>query len=38
MPKGKGTYGHQVGRPPKKKKKGKKKTTQSRSNPKSRKW
>ena len=36
MPKGKGTYGHQRGRPPKNKKK--KKTTQSRSKPKSRKW
>ena len=36
MPKGKGTYGHQVGRPPKKKKK--KKITTSRSKPKSRKW
>ena len=36
MPKGRGTYGHQVGRPSKKKKK--KKNTRSRSKPKSRKW
>ena len=36
MPKGRGTYGHQVGRPPKKKKK--KKTTPSKSKPKTRKW
>lgn len=36
MPRGKGTYGHQVGRPPKKKKK--KKNTRSQSKPKSRKW
>ena len=38
MPRGKGTYGHQRGRPPKKKKNGKKKATQSRTKPKSRKW
>ena len=38
MPRGKGTYGHQRGRPPKNKKKKKNKTTTSRSTPKSRKW
>ena len=39
MPSGKGSYGHQRGRPPKKKKnKKKKKDTTTRSKPRSRKW
>ena len=39
MPSGKGSYGHQRGRPPKKKKnKKKKKDTTSRSKNRSRKW
>ena len=38
MPSGKGTYGHQRGRPPKNKKKKKKKNTTTRSKPRSRKW
>ena len=38
MPSGKGTYGHQRGRPPKKKNKKKKKDTTTRSKTRSRKW
>ena len=40
MPSGKGSYGHQRGRPPKKKKKNKKKKkdTTTRSKTRSRKW
>ena len=38
MPSGKGSYGHQRGRPPKKKNKKKKKDTTTRSKNRSRKW
>ena len=38
MPSGKGSYGHQRGRPPKKKNKKKKKDTTTRSKTRSRKW